>query len=227
MIRYSLLVLNIIILTPLFSCLIIIVGFFDKRKIYTSKLARLWATLILKFSFVYCILDNKDKVDFKSKYVVISNHQSFIDILVTFSLLPINLSFFTKKELFYIPIFGWALKAAGMISVNRHDKNKSKDSVSYASKKISSTELSILNYPEGTRTGFDTLGVFKKGGFILALNSNIPILPITVVYNKKNITNRIRLVVSNTIETVNYNINKREILIKKTKKIIQRSLETK
>ena len=227
MIRYFLLVLNILILTPLFSFLIIIVGFFDKRNLYTSKLARLWATLILKFSFVRCIIDNKNKVDFKSKYVVISNHQSFIDILVTFSLLPLNLSFFTKKELFLIPVFGWALKAAGMISVNRYDKNKSKESVAYASKKINSTELSILNYPEGTRTGFYTLGVFKKGGFILALNSNIPILPITLVYNKKNITNKIRLVVCNAIETVNYNIDKRDMLINKTKNIIKRELETK
>jgi 1-acyl-sn-glycerol-3-phosphate acyltransferase len=170
-------------------------------------------------------MDNKNNIDFKSKYIVISNHQSFIDILITFALLPINLSFFTKKELFLIPGFGWALKAAGMIPVNRYDKKKSKESVLTASKKINSTELSILNYPEGTRTEFGQLGVFKKGGFILALNSNIPILPLTIVYNEKNITNKIRLVVGNVIETVNYNIDQRDILINKTKEIIKIPLD--
>ena len=50
---------------------------------------------------------------------------SFIDILVTFSLLPLNISFFTKKELFYIPLFGWALYSAGMIPVDRYNKSNS------------------------------------------------------------------------------------------------------
>lgn len=227
MIHYILLIFNIFIFTPLFSILIIIVGFFDKRKRFTPKLAKLWARLILKFSFVTYYVDGLDNVNHINKYVVISNHQSFIDILIAFASLPISLSFFTKKELFYIPVFGWALKASGMIPVDRYDKKKSKDSVSLALKKINSTNLSILNYPEGTRTNFDDLGTFKKGGFILAISSNIPILPITTIYDKKNITNKIRLVVDNAIETVNYDIEDRDMLIDKTKNIIKRALKIK
>ena len=161
----------------------------------------------------------------KQKYIIISNHQSFLDILVTFSLLPLDISFFTKKELFYIPVFGWALLAAGMVPVDRFNKEKSKKSVDLALKHLNKTNLSILNYPEGTRTDFHSLDKFKKGGFILAIQSNIAILPISVVYNKKNPANNIRLVVSDRIETLNYNVEQRDDLISITKNSITRALE--
>ena len=184
MIRYILLIFNILIFTSFFSILIIIVGLFDKTKKQTGYLAHLWAKLILKFSNISYSIKGLDKVLNDKQYVIISNHQSAIDILVTFASIPNPIAFFTKKELFLIPIFGWAMKAAGMISVNRNNKNKSKSSVDEALLKINNTKLSILNYPEGTRTQFDALKEFKKGGFILAIKSNCPILPLTILYKK-------------------------------------------
>ena len=226
MIRYILLTLNIIIFTPIFSVLVIFVGLFDSQKKYTSYLSRLWAKIILLLSIVNYNVEGIDKLILGKKYIIISNHQSFLDILVTFSLLPLNISFFTKKELFYIPIFGWALLAAGMVPVDRYNKEKSKKSVDSALKYLKKTNLSILNYPEGTRTDFDNLGKFKKGGFILAIHSNIPILPISVIYNKNNVTNNIRLVVGDIIETLNYNIEQRDDLISITKKTITKLLKS-
>jgi len=225
MIRYILLTLNIIVFTPIFSIFVIFVGLFDSKKKYTSYLSRLWAKVILFLSFVNYSIEGLDKIVLKQKYIIISNHQSFLDILVTFSLLPLDISFFTKKELFYIPIFGWALLAAGMVPVDRFNKEKSKKSVDLALKHLNKTNLSILNYPEGTRTDFHSLDKFKKGGFILAIQSNIAILPISVVYNKKNVNNNIRLVVSDRIETLNYNVEQRDDLISITKKSITRALE--
>jgi len=225
MIRYILLTLNIIIFTPIFSVLVIFVGLFDSQKKYTSYLSRLWAKIILLLSIVNYNVEGIDKLILGKKYIIISNHQSFLDILVTFSLLPLNISFFTKKELFYIPIFGWALLAAGMVPVDRYNKEKSKKSVDSALKYLKKTNLSILNYPEGTRTDFDNLGKFKKGGFILAIQSNIPILPISVIYNKNNVTNNIRLVVGDIIETLNYNIEQRDDLISITKGTIAKTLK--
>ena len=227
MIRYILLTLNIIIFTPIFSVLVIFVGLFDSQKKYTSYLSRLWAKIILLLSIVNYNVEGLDKLILGKKYIIISNHQSFLDILVTFSLLPLNISFFTKKELFYIPIFGWALLAAGMVPVDRYNKEKSKKSVDSALKYLKKTNLSILNYPEGTRTDFDNLGKFKKGGFILAIQSNIPILPISVIYNKNNVTNNIRLVVGDIIETLNYNVEQRDDLISITKETIAKTLKIK
>tara|TARA_B100000427_G_C15371909_1_gene534733 strand:+ start:142 stop:819 length:678 start_codon:yes stop_codon:yes gene_type:complete len=224
MIRYILLIFNILIFTSFFSILIILVGLFDKTKKQTGYLAHLWAKLILKFSNISYSIKGLDKVLNDKQYVIISNHQSAIDILVTFASIPNPIAFFTKKELFLIPIFGWAMKAAGMISVNRNNKNKSKSSVDEALLKINNTKLSILNYPEGTRTQFDALKEFKKGGFILAIKSNYPILPLTILYKKDMINNEIRLVVDNSIDTLNYKMSDRDILIDKVRSTIQSNL---
>ena len=67
--------------------------------------------------------------------------------MLTFALIPLPISFFAKKELFLIPLFGWAMITSGMISVNRNNKDKSKKSVDKAIDKIYSTNLSFLNYP--------------------------------------------------------------------------------
>ena len=224
MIRYILLVFNILIFTSFFSVLIILVGLFDKKKQQTGYLVHLWARLILKFSNISYSVKGLDKISNNKQYVIISNHQSAIDILVTFASIPNPIAFFTKKELFVIPVFGWAMKAAGMISVNRKNKNKSKSSVDEALFKIAHTKLSILNYPEGTRTRFDTLKEFKKGGFILAIKSNYPILPLTILYKKDMINNEITLVVDNSIDTLNYKMSDRNILIDKVRNIIKSNL---
>ncbi len=226
MIHYILLSFNIIIFTPIFSILIIFIGLFDSKKKYTSYLSRLWAKIILFLSFVSYSIEGLDKIQLGQKYIIISNHQSFLDILVTFSLLPLDISFFTKKELFYIPVFGWALLTAGMVPVDRYNKNKSKKSVDLALNHLKKTNLSVLNYPEGTRTSFNQVSIFKKGGIILAIESKIPILPIALVYNEKNLTNNIRLVVGDTLQTLNYNIEQRDDLISITKKTITKLLKS-
>ena len=225
MIRYILLVFNIIFFTFIFSILIIIVGLFDKTKENTGYLTRLWAKLILRFSNISYGINGLENISNKNQYVIISNHQSAIDILVTFAAIPLPISFFTKKELFFIPIFGWAMKSAGMVYVDRKNKNKSKKSVSEALIKIDRTKLSILNYPEGTRTSFNRLNTFKKGGFILAIQSKYPIIPLTIVYNKDMINSKIRILVDNSIDTVNYKMSDRDILIDKVKAIIQSNLK--
>jgi len=227
MIRYILLFINILVFTFIFSILIIFVGIFDSNKNYTGFLSRLWAQLILKFSFINYKIKNLEKIKNhnNNQYVIISNHQSFLDILVTFASFPFPIAFFTKKELFYIPIFGWAMKFAGMIYVDRNNKKKSKESVNIAMKKIDNTNLSILNYPEGTRVKIGSLGKFKKGGFILSINSKLPIIPLIVKYKSSNkINNHIRLVVGDVIDTLNYTLSDRDILIDRVRKEIQSNL---
>ena len=222
MIRRVLLVFNVLIFTPIFAILIIIVGIFDNQKLITGYLSNLWARCILFFSLINFEAIGLNNINDKKKYVFISNHQSALDILITFAAIPIPIAFFTKKELFFIPIFGWAMKAAGMISVDRYNKDKSKKSVDEGILKIKKTKLSILNYPEGTRTQYNSLKKFKKGGFIMAIKSNYPIVPLTILYSKKDMINsKIRLVVDNAIDTVTYDMSDRNNLINKVKTVIE------
>lgn len=222
MFRYILLAINLLIFTPLFSLLIVLVGTFDKNKNNTGYLTRLWARIILKLTNIQYSIKAFDKLDFKKKYIIISNHQSLIDILIVFAIFPIPISFFTKKELFSIPLFGFAMKCSGMVPVDRYNKEKSKDSVDIAVSRMHATNLSFVNFPEGTRMPFGKIGRFKKGGFILAIKSGLPIIPLTISYNKS----LIRVVVHDVIDSLNYKLSSKELLIEKTRKVILSSFNT-
>ena len=129
---------------------------------------------------------------------------------------------FTKKELFSIPLFGFAMKSAGMVPVDRYNKEKSKESVDIAISKMNATNLSFVNCPEGTRMNFGKLGKFKKGGFILAIKSGLPIIPLTIKYNKT----LIRVVVDDVIDSLNYDLSTKELLINKTRDVISSNLNS-
>ena len=129
MIKDFWLAFNIIISTIFFSTLVFIIGLFDSKKKLTGKLIQLWAKWILYSSFIKYTVNGLDNIDINKNYVIISNHQSSMDVILTFALFPKPVSFFTKKELFYIPLFGWAMYSAGMVKVDRFNKYKSKQCV--------------------------------------------------------------------------------------------------
>ena len=228
MIKDLWLAFNIIISTIIFSILISITGLFDTKKQITGKLIQLWAKWILYSSFIKYRIDGLDNIDKKKNYVIISNHQSAMDVILTFALFPKPISFFTKKELFYIPLFGWAMYSAGMVKVDRFNKSKSKQCVDDAIEKYAKTMLSFLVYPEGTRTSYDKLHEFKKGGFIFAIEANAEILPLTIIYDKNNsskLRSNVTLLVDSPISTLNYNFEQKDDLIVKIRNIIKSNLQ--
>ena len=227
MIKDFFLLINIIISTILTSVIIIIIGLFDSKKIYTGKVIQFWAKWILRSSFIKVNINGLDKIDNNKNYVIISNHQSGLDVILTFALIPKPLSFFTKKELFFIPLFGLAMKYAGMVLVDRKNKEKSKKCVDDAVIKYKKTNLSFLVYPEGTRTSYKELNTFKKGGFIFAIKARAEVVPLTLIY-KKNKFSKIRrdvtVLVDSPISTLNYNIEQKDDLLVKVKSIIEFNL---
>ena len=151
-----------------------------------------------------------------------------MDVILTFALFPNPISFFTKKELFKIPVFGWAMHSAGMVKVDRFNKDKSRQCVDDAIDKIQNTHLSFLNYPEGTRSGYNDLLDFKKGGFLLAIKSNASILPLTVIYKKIDspiYRSDATLVFDKPIRLVNYDIDNKDDLIHQTRNLIKSNIE--
>ena len=228
MIKDLWLAFNIIISTIFFSTLIFIIGLFDSKKKITGKLVQLWAKWILYSSFIKYTVNGLDNIDINKNYVIISNHQSSMDVILTFALFPKPVSFFTKKELFYIPLFGWAMYSAGMVKVDRFNKSKSKQCVDDAIEKYKKTMLSFLVYPEGTRTSYDKLHEFKKGGFIFAIEANAEILPLTIIYDKNNFSklrSNVTFLVDSPISTLNYNFEQKDDLIVKIKNIIKSNLQ--
>ena len=112
-------------------------------------------------------------------FLVMSNHQSLYDIPVLFHVLGANLRMITKAELFKVPVFGPALKHAGFISIDRSNRERALQSLDIAKKKIADG-LNVWIAPEGTRSKTGELLPFKKGGFNLAIEAGLRVLPVTL-----------------------------------------------
>jgi 1-acyl-sn-glycerol-3-phosphate acyltransferase len=108
------------------------------------------------------------------------NHQSNIDIPVLVqSLAHFQLRWIAKKELLWVPLFGWAMWATKHITVNRSDPNDAAKSLERAKQRMAAG-ISVVVFPEGTRSRNGKLLAFKKGGFLLALQSGKNIVPIII-----------------------------------------------
>ena len=117
--------------------------------------------------------------DGKEAFVVMSNHQSLYDIPALYQSLPLRLRMVAKAELFRIPIWARAMRAAGFIELDRSARNRAIESLDRA-KDALARGTSIWIAPEGTRSRDGSLGPFKHGGFHLAVGSGARILPVTV-----------------------------------------------
>lgn len=111
--------------------------------------------------------------------IFMSNHQSGFDIPTLLAVLPLDTCWIAKKELFDIPVFGTAMGRGGYIPLDRRDAHRALKSLEMAVQVVRSGK-SLLIFPEGTRSTDFRLLPFKRGGFKLALQAGVPVLPVTV-----------------------------------------------
>src|SRR2546423_5870224 len=113
-------------------------------------------------------------------YVFLSTHQSYMDIPVRLGYLPAQLRIAAKREVFQIPFLGWHMRRGGHISINRGSTSEAVSALRRAAREIR-PGLSVFLFPEGTRTRDGSLQAFKKGGFRIALQTGLPVVPVTIV----------------------------------------------
>jgi 1-acyl-sn-glycerol-3-phosphate acyltransferase len=113
-------------------------------------------------------------------FVVMSNHQSHFDIPVVFQALGIPVRMVAKRELFRIPVMGSAMRYSGFVEVDRSRHTKAIRSLSAARERLQRDQTSVWIAPEGTRSVDGQLGPFKRGGFHLAIDAGLRILPVAV-----------------------------------------------
>lgn len=194
-------------------------------------LARFWSRLILALCRVRLEIRGREKICPPGPYLFFSNHQSQFDILAAVQTIPIPFRILAKRELFYIPIFGWVLKLAGFIGIDRSDREKAIRSLEDAARRIRSG-TSLLIYAEGTRSQDGRLLPFKKGGFVLALQAGVPVIPITIrgsreVLPKGSLRIRpgtIRVAVGDPIDPREYDLESKEALMERVHGAMQEVL---
>lgn len=155
------------------------VALFDEFASFS--VCRLWARSILSLYGVRVRTRRLAPLDPTKPYVIMSNHRSQFDILaVVLGLDDIQLRWVAKKELTRVPVFGWALKHTGHIVIDRSDSAQAIASLRAAREKMASG-VSVVLFPEGTRSeAGQSLLPLKKGGFMLALETGYPIVPVVV-----------------------------------------------
>jgi 1-acyl-sn-glycerol-3-phosphate acyltransferase len=121
-----------------------------------------------------------ERLDPNQTYIFMANHQSNIDPPVLVPLIGRRVFILVKKELFRIPILGYAMRRARFIAVDRANREAAVESVRQAIDVLNSG-LSLMVYPEGTRSRDGRLLPFKKGPFHLAMDSGVPVVPVTIV----------------------------------------------
>lgn len=141
-------------------------------------LTRFWVWIVSKAMGLTFSVQGTEKVVPGTSYIVTPNHQSNVDILGLLKMLPFRYRWVLKKELLKIPLFGWSLARSGAISLDRSNPRQAVEQLRAATGKLSNG-WSVLIYPEGTRTRDGNLGPFKKGAFMMAVQTGIPILPVT------------------------------------------------
>ncbi len=143
-------------------------------------MGRLWAGSLLFVSAIRTRTHGMHHVKSGQNYIIMANHQSALDIPLLFVSLPLQIRMMAKKSLFRIPIFGWALQLGGYIKIDRTNREQAISSMSAAAERITREGVSVVIFPEGTRSSDATLLDFKKGGFMFALQTGLPILPVSI-----------------------------------------------
>lgn len=173
------LTLFIVITIPL-AALTILAGLFDRHGKGVYRINQLWAWLILRMGGISLIVKGRENLDAGQQYIFMVNHQSNVDIPVIVQSLPrFQLRWIAKKELLRVPFFGWALWATKHITVDRSDPHDAVKSLQRAKEKIAAG-ISVVVFPEGTRSSDGKLLRFKKGGFLLAVEARTKIVPMTI-----------------------------------------------
>jgi 1-acyl-sn-glycerol-3-phosphate acyltransferase len=138
---------------------------------------RRWALAVLWASGVKVSTVGLERVPRDRSVVVISNHQSFFDILAIVTVLPPGTRFVAKKELVKVPIFGPAMRSAGHIIIDRQNRPAAFEAYEEAAKGIKEG-LNAVVFAEGTRSRTGRLQPFKKGPFVLAIAADAPVVPV-------------------------------------------------
>ena len=168
-----------ILVTVVISTSVIICSFFSRTGNGPHLLARFWANSILWVARAKITVSGAEKLDPNRSYIYMANHQSNADIPLLLGRLPVQFRWLAKAELFKIPIFGQAMRGVGYISIDRSNRKSAFESLKRAAQTIRNG-TSVLIFPEGTRSRDGNMLPFKKGGFVLSVDSGVPIVPIII-----------------------------------------------
>jgi 1-acyl-sn-glycerol-3-phosphate acyltransferase len=147
--------------------------------------SRSWARWILRSSGCTVRVEGVEHLRPDEPQILVGNHQSWFDVFAVAAHIPKSFHFVAKKELERVFLFGRAWKAAGHISIDRADQAAAIQSLDRAGRQLREENSAVVLFAEGTRSPTDALLPFKKGAFMLALHTGVPIIPFAVAGSRR------------------------------------------
>ena len=169
----------LIVLSTLFTAVFTIVCFPWKNGKAPRAVQVFWSRSVIRLLLLPIKVTGRENVDPKQSYVFVANHQSFLDVFAVYGWLPNNFKWLMKKEIRRVPFVGTACAVAGHIFVDRSNPRAALQSMEKVKKELVDG-ISTVIFPEGTRTKTGEIGRFKQGAFKIAMDMELPVVPITL-----------------------------------------------
>jgi 1-acyl-sn-glycerol-3-phosphate acyltransferase len=217
--------------TVFFSLVSIVGGLVRARPALHDWVHRNWSRVELWAAGVRVSVRGMDHVTSERPQIFISNHQSIFDIFAILATIPASVRFVAKRELGRIPIFATAMRAAGHVFIDRGDRRSASRAMRAAGIRMKQQNLSLGLFPEGTRSRDGKLGGFKRGTFALAIETQVPILPVAVdggwriVQRSRIVPGQMYLTVGGAVRTEGLTVDDRDTVLADVRGTIRKALE--
>jgi 1-acyl-sn-glycerol-3-phosphate acyltransferase len=222
----------IVFITFICALAAIALSFWKKGGDLSHLAGRFWAKSVLLVSRAKVTVRGLHHIDPCATYIYMANHQSMFDILALLGYLPVQFRWLAKKELFQIPVFGQSMARVGYISIDRSNRKSAYNSIQEAAQKIAQG-VSVVIFPEGTRSADGQIKSFEAGGFHLAIRSGRPIVPVVIcgthhIMPKGSLrirSGRILVSIHPPVETASCNSKTKKVLRDTVRSIMKQDLE--
>ena len=221
----------LLVLTILTAVLTTILSPLFPNSSFSYYPARWWGKAFCYLLFIRLKVRGLENLNPEQSYVFTLNHQSIFDIFVIYGWLPPIFKWIMKAELRRIPLVGKACEAAGHIFIDRTNPMAAKRSLENAESQLKNG-VSVVVFPEGTRTYTGQLGPFKRGAYRIAADLSLPVVPVTIRgsferlhRNSLNVhPGKIEMIIHSPIEVADFLPDGTNDLIQKTREMIQSAL---
>ena len=177
---YSLKLLFIVLVGLPTGILSLCLSPFDREGRLAYQFGRFWTWAVLRIGRIHVKVEGLEHLGTESQFIFIANHQSYIDIPALIHALPgFQLRWIAKRELLRFPLLGWVIWSSKHVIVDRRNQSGAMGSLRKATERIRAG-MSLVIFPEGTRSRGGALLPFKRGGFVLAVKTGTAVVPVTI-----------------------------------------------
>jgi 1-acyl-sn-glycerol-3-phosphate acyltransferase len=167
------------LLTVLYSSAAVVAAILDRSGRTTRGIGGAWSRALLRLARVEVAASGLQHLP-RGAAVFAANHASALDILVVFGHLPVDFRIIYKRSLSLLPLLGWAIRLGGHVPIDRRNAFRARRSLDAAARRIREG-MSVVVFPEGTRSADGSVRRFKRGSFALAIEAAVPVVPVSLV----------------------------------------------